>query len=241
MLKTAQLVPGTESPSGDGLTGALRCVIELPDGTRRAAVLKRGPFGEIAAEAFSACLLIRWGLPVPQPHLVHEDSSIAFASSDAGYPSLKRRLSLADLAPGPARAEAEKIAAAIAISLPSAPLAAAADEAIQNVDRNLGNILWDGASEAWIDHADALGNLRQPDANKLCAMSVISQTHAEFQRGAVAQALAIDRNAMYVAAQDMPAEIDGQAFATFVAARVTSLASTLLTRFPQPQDLLSGA
>lgn len=241
MLKTAQLVPGTESAAGDGLTGALRCVIELPDGSRRAAILKRGPLGEVAAEAYSACLLLRWGLPVPQPHIVHEAGGIAFASSDAGYPSLKRRLGLGDLPPGPARFEAEKIAAAIAVSLPSAPLAAAADEAIQNVDRNLGNILWDGASEAWIDHADALGNSRQPDANKLCAMSVMSQNNAEFQRSAVAHALTINRSAHDDAAAAMPAEFDGQALAAFVAARVNSLASALLTRFPQPQDLLSGA
>jgi hypothetical protein len=93
-IRTAQVLPGTEIPAGDGLTGALRCTLILPDGTQRAAILKRAPLGEVAAEAFAALLLRAWGLPVPEPFIVDEPEAPAFASADAGYPNLKQRLGL---------------------------------------------------------------------------------------------------------------------------------------------------
>ena len=88
------MIAGTETPSGDGLSGALRCTIVLPDGTRRAAILKRGPVSEIAAEAFAALVLRALGLPAPEPFFVNEKTGPSFASSDVGYPNLKQRLSL---------------------------------------------------------------------------------------------------------------------------------------------------
>jgi len=57
MILTAALLPGSETPAGDGSTGALRCTLVLPDASRRAAILKRGALGEVAAEVFSAVLL----------------------------------------------------------------------------------------------------------------------------------------------------------------------------------------
>ena len=38
----ANVINGTETPVGDGKTGAERCVIVLEDGSQRAAILKKG-------------------------------------------------------------------------------------------------------------------------------------------------------------------------------------------------------
>jgi hypothetical protein len=243
VIRTAQVLPGTEISAGDGITGALRCTLVLDDdGSRRAAVLKRVPLGEVAAEAFSAVLLRAWGLPVPEPFIVAESGELAFACADAGYPSLRQRLSLAQLAPGPARDAALAIGALLATGLPSAGLAAAADEAIDNRDRNLGNILWDGQAEAWIDHAYALGSapLGMADANKLCAMAVASGTYEALRTSAIGQALGLEHNAAHDAASELPPELSGVQLSAYVAGRLASLANRLLARFPAPQDLLSG-
>ena len=146
-LEVATLVAGSESPAGDGISGALRCVLKLPDKTRRAAVLKRVAMEEVLAEAFSALLLRAWQLPVPEPFLVDEAGTISFASSDVGYPNLKQSLGVTGLPAGPVRDAVVALAKSIATSLPTSPLAAACDEAIDNRDRNLGNILWDGRDE----------------------------------------------------------------------------------------------
>lgn len=64
-IELATVVRGSETPVGQGATGALRCVLTVPGGTKRAGILKRGSAGEVAAEAFSALLLRAWGLTVP--------------------------------------------------------------------------------------------------------------------------------------------------------------------------------
>ena len=172
-LQTATLIAGSETHAGDGLTGATRCVIVLPDGTLRRAILKRGSEDEIATEAFAALVLSAWGLAVPKPFLINEENGLAFASSDVGYPNLKQTLGLAGLPDGGAKKAAMQLAFRIVVDLPTTPLAAAADEAIDNRDRNLGNILWDGDVEAWIDHAISFGQHGNSysDCNKLCIMA----------------------------------------------------------------------
>jgi nucleotide-binding universal stress UspA family protein len=129
----------------------------------------------------------------------------------------------------------------IATTLPTSALAAAADEAIDNRDRNLGNILWDGRSEAWIDHAYALGQRAMADVNKLCAMAQTAGTADALRTGAVGQALALDRRAIAAAAMAMPASMGAQQLAALVSARIGSVAASLLSRFPAPDDLLSPA
>ena len=241
-IQTAEVLPGSESPAVEGSTGALRCTLVLADGTRRAAVLKRAPLAEVAAEAFSALLLRNWGLTVPEPFLVDETGALAFASADAGYPSLRQRLGVEAMPAGPQRDQAEMVGARIAAALSSAPLAAAADEAIENRDRNFGNILWDGAEAAWIDHAYSLG--QSPDrvgvGNKLCVMAVMAGSHEAFSTSAVAHALSLDRDAPHHAQYALPTVLHAVPLASFVAARLGLVASRLLARFPAPTDLLSG-
>lgn len=242
-LQIATLIPGTESPAGDGITGAMRCVIVLPDGSRRAAVIKRGPVGQVAAEAFSALVLAAWGLPVPEPFLINEAAGPAFASADVGYPNLKKRLSLDTLPDGPAKDAALRIAVQLAVQLPTTPLAVVADEAIDNRDRNLGNILWDGQSEAWIDHALALGEhpANYADRNKLCDMAQMVGEHERVKQAAVGQALVINQAALVSTSDAMPANLRDKDYAAYVAARLTNLAARVLDRFPKPADLLANA
>ncbi|RYG88731.1 MAG: hypothetical protein EON59_03495 [Alphaproteobacteria bacterium] len=242
-LQIATVIPGSESPAGDGLSGAMRCVIVLPDGSRRAAIIKRGPVGEIAAEAFGALVLTAWGLPVPEPFLVDEGGGPAFATADVGYPNLKKRLSLDALPDGPAKVAAQAIAVQLAVQLPSTPLAVVADEAIDNRDRNLGNILWDGQDEAWIDHALALGEHPHgyPDRNKLCDMAQMAGEHERVSRAAVGQALAISSNPLATASAALPATLQGRDHAAYVAARLNNLAARVLDRFPKPADLFNDA
>ena len=240
-LLTAELVAGSETPAGDGVSGALRCVIRLPDGTQRAAVLKRGPMEEVAAEVFSALLLRAWSLPVPDAFLVVDGTALSFGSADTGYPNLKQALGLSTLPPGPARDAAIAVAMVLATSLPTAPLAAACDEAIENRDRNLGNVLWDGQAEAWIDHAMSLGRGHgQPDQNKLCAMVAGKPDQERFSRAAIAQALLLDRAFPGDAEGVMAGTTAGtHGHAAFVANRLASLGNRLIARFPAAADLLS--
>ena len=241
-VHTAELVAGSETPAGDGVSGALRCVLRLSDRTHRAAILKRGPMDEVAAEVFAAVLLRAWSLPVPDAYLVTDGAVLSFGSADVGYPNLKQALGLNSLPPGPAREAALGIAMELAIMLPTAPLAAACDEAIENRDRNLGNVLWDGQSEAWIDHALALGRgQHQRDINKLCAMTAGKPEQERFTRAAIAQALLLDRAFPSETEDVMSATATGvHGHAAFVAARLASLGNRLVARFPAAADLLSN-
>jgi hypothetical protein len=241
-IHIAKILGGTETPAGDGVTGANRCVLLLQDGSKRTAVVKRGPIGQIAAEAFSALLLRQWKLTVPEPFLISESGQLAFASADNGYPNLKQSLGLDGLPEGAAKNAALQLAMTIACALPSTSLAMACDEAIDNRDRNLGNILWDGVTEAWIDHAFALGGgFAYPDNNKLCTMAITIGEHERLQRATIAQALLLERDKpqkVVLALSEHP--IPNEDLAKYVADRLSSLGNRLVARFPNSTDLLSG-
>lgn len=250
-LRCATLVPGTESPIGDGYTGALRCVIQLQDGAQLSAVIKRIPFQGVLAEAFSALLLRAWGLTVPEPFLVKEsDRLISFASADATYPSLKQRFGIAQLPDGPMKNALVASACAMVSALPQAPLAMMADEAIDNRDRNLGNILWDGKEETWIDHELALGLAQHhPDANKLALMITTANNVEAIKSSAIASWMMADRlkvpeasDAVAATASDLglaPQSIQMPDFSLLVSQRLAALGNRILSRFPTQQDLFS--
>lgn len=242
MIEFATVVPGSETPAGDGVTGARRCVLTIKNGRPVSAVIKRGPLKEVLAESFCAVLLTGWGLPVPTPYLVLEQTSLAFASADSSYPNLKHRFNIDVYTPGtPMWERAVRLAETIVCSLQTAPLAAVADEAIDNRDRNLGNVLWDGADEAWIDHAYALGNAPHlADANKLCNMAMDVQQTAPMAKSAIAQWTMLDRNQPAQAAAAMAPHMDATPWQVLVESRVATLGQRLLARFPKPADLLSN-
>lgn len=237
-LEVAAVVPGSETPTSDGITGALRCVLVTPSGARRAAIMKQGSVGEVAAESFCALLLRAWGLNTPDPYLIQLGSELAFGSADVGYPNLKQALGLDAVPAGPARSAAEQIAFQLAASFKATPAAIAADEAIGNRDRNLGNILWDGSEVAWIDHAMSLEAGRtQDDVNKLALMVLRTGNHEAVARSAVAHALSFDRGAITSAEDVVRPQLGSTGSADFVAARISDLANLVIKRFPSSHSL----
>lgn len=240
-LRYARLIPGSETPAGDGVTGAMRCVIEDDQGRKQAAVLKTGSLPEIAAEATASLLLSGWGLPVPQPYLVVRGHDLCFASADVGYPNLKKRLNFELVAPD-ARNAIEAHASKIVCGFRSASLATACDEAIDNRDRNFGNILWDGQDEFWIDHAYSFGVGNREDLNKLCLMAIAAGATDEVQRGALAASMAIDRALPKQVEENLHGTpVDMPELLAVVTQKLRNIGSLLLARFPQPIDLFGQA
>lgn len=235
-IQTAAIVVGSETPEGDGLTGAMRCVLKLPDDSLRAAILKRLPLPGVIAEAFCALLLRGWGLKVPEPFLVQEAGLVSFASADAAYPSLKQRFGIGALPDGDLKSQMIALACNIVVNLAQTPLALVADEAIDNRDRNLGNVLWDGTEAAWIDHERTLGLIPDDaDQNKLATMACAVGAHEAMSTSALATWFALPRDRVVEAG----AVINAPAHAAFVADRMASLGNRILNRFPAPNDLLS--
>lgn len=239
-LAWATLVEGSETPAGDGITGALRCVIEIEDGEQVAAVLKRDTPDVVFAEALCGVLLAKWGLRVPAPYLVSEPGRISFASADVGYPNLKKALGLDSQTLSTEEAnELTKLAFDVVMSFPTTSLAIALDEAIDNRDRNLGNILWDGSEEAWIDHAFALGNgAAMSDRNILCEIATFNGLAEQTSQAAIARWTSLDRDLVADAAGEIGPLHDCAAWQALILQRLDGLGMRILARFPQPHDLL---
>jgi hypothetical protein len=239
-VQWATVVPGSESPLDEGTSGAIRCVLVLPDQSLSAAVLKRDPPELVFAEILAAFILRAWSLPVPDPYLVREGPSVWYASADAGYPNLKKRVGLESFPEGSqARSAAFSLACQLAKSLPTAPLAAAADEAIDNRDSNLGNILWDGSQEMWIDHALALGNGEdvEGDKNKLCEIAVFTGDHSEFMASAISHWTSFDRGVIAEQSMKLNGIYDTSAWQALIGNRLAELGMRLVRRFPAPPGL----
>ena len=237
VIQWGTVVSGSETKVGIGVSGALRCALRV-EGSIISAILKRGNSAEILAESFSAILLRGWGLPVPTPYLVNESEGIAFASAEQSYPNLSQKIGLDEIPPGSAAATAaSRLAHKLVSQLPTAPLAIVADEAIANPDRNLGNILWDGVDEQWIDHAYAFATCPVP--NKLTEMITDSGAHEAIRSAAIAHWLSVDRNSVGKACQAIPEELNAGNHAQFVSKQLSTLGNRILARFPQPDDLLT--
>jgi len=237
----ATVVPGTEMPVGQGASGAVRCILAIEGQSHVAAILKRDPLPLVIAEAFCALLLRGWGVPVPDPYLVREANGIAFASADVTYPNLGQKLGVDQLREGsPEHQAALRVAMRLAVQLDTAPLVAAADEAINNRDRNLGNILWDGSKEAWIDHALSLGNAPDhEDLNKLCLMALYAGAADEMRAAATARSFAMNRQMPSSVREDLLSVVDTNGHVEFIAGRLSQLAMHILARFPEPSGLFS--
>lgn len=240
MIQWGEVITGTETEVGIGVSGVTRCSIRV-NGRAQGAILKRGPQSEILAEAFAAMLLRRWGLPVPTPYLVDEPGGLAFASAEQSYPNLAQRMGLDDFPAGsPASDAAHLIAYRVIAELPTTPLALVADEAICNPDRNVGNILWDGIDEQWIDHAYAFV-FDSPVPNRLVEMTNQAGKGDDIRTAAIAAWLGLDRDAPSATIETLPPTLDAGNHAQYVSQQLSQLGNRLLARFPQPDDLLSGA
>jgi hypothetical protein len=133
----------------------------------------------------------------------------------------------------------EREGAKLVAGFAETPLALAADEAVNNRDRHLGNILWDGAATAWIDHDQSFGMGSTEDANKLAILSVMSGDHSRVQKAAVAIALTLADVAIREAERACGSMPEATSFANQVSGRLTTLAATVLKRFPSPPDLFA--
>lgn len=240
-LPVVDLIAGTETPVGTGVTGAQRALVRFPDGNVRAAIVKRMEPRAVAAECFCSLLLRRWGLNVPEPAIVGSPP-MAFACIDVSYPNLLQRVGWSTTLPPQVRAVLEQAAARLVASFTQTPLALAADEAIKNLDRNLGNILWNGSEVAWIDHERAVGACRDPmaDVNKLAGLAVMSGDHDRIAAAAVAASFTLSASAVEDAERVCSVHTDAAGFSAVVSDKLRHLANAVLARFPQPHDLLEG-
>ena len=236
-LPVVAVVSGTETPIGEGKTKPIRCLVRFEDKSIKAAVVKHLSPQGVAAEAFAALLLRGWGLNVPEPAIVTQPV-LAFASLDTGYPNLKQRLGWSESFPPQVKAVLETSGVRLVAGFLDTPRALAADEAIDNRDRNLGNILWDGSNAAWIDHERALGVVADADVNKLVLMVLAAGDHKGVEAAAVAIALSLGPQVVADADADC-ALLDVSGFAQKVTSRLGPLATKVLQRFPQPNDLFA--
>jgi hypothetical protein len=185
----------------------------------------------VAAEAFCALLLRGWGLSVPEPALVN--SPLAFASMDTSYPNMKQQIGWSDNLPPAVQSVLAKRGAELVSQFTETPLAVAADEAIENRDRHLGNILWDGANVAWIDHERTLGVVPMTDANKLAVLATMSANAQNVQKTAAAIALTLAPSCVLDARIAAANFVQSEAFADRVSAKLSTLSAAVLKRFPQ--------
>lgn len=205
---------------------------------RRAIVKNLSPQG-VAAEVFCALLLRAWGLTVPEPAIVA--SPMAFASMDTGYPNMKQRIGWSDSLPAAVSSALQARGAELVSHFSETPLALAVDEAIENRDRNLGNILWDGENVAWVDHERALGVIPMQDTNILAVMAQMSSNAENVRSAAVAISLTLAQTAVKQAEAECSGHVDAIAFVTAVSTKLKGLAQAVLNRFPTPPDLLQAA
>lgn len=232
-LRVGTVIAGSEAPTDEGVTGSVFAVIRV-DGHLHRAILKRLPVDGVLAECFCGMLLRAYGLPCPEPILIRENKTLAFASLEVNYPSLKRRLGWDDRYPEHIKEILARAGSAIVCSWPDAPLALAIDEWIANADRNLGNFLWDGESHAYIDHERTLERVEH-NKNNMVDMAVLADQAGPMQNGAVTAALMLDRASL--TAITASEDIDFSGLLVYVEARLSGLAAQILKRFPQPQDL----
>ena len=167
---------------------------------------------------------------------------MAFACIDVSYPNLLQRVGWSSSLPPQVRAVLEQAASRLVAGFAQMPLALAADEAIKNLDRNLGNILWNGSEVAWIDHERALGASSEPmaDMNKLAGLALMSGEHDRIAAAAVTASFTLSARAVDEAERICSAHTDTTGFSNVVSERLQHLGNAVLARFPSPSDLLEG-
>lgn len=239
-VREALIIRGTETKTNEGINHSLRALVRV-DGNEQAvaAYVKSLDARGCSAEIFCSLLCRHWGLDVPEVAIVR-DTKYTIASLDTGYPNLKQRIGWSDSLPEDVKNELTKIGAELVSSFDSTPTALAIDEAINNRDRNLGNILWDGANVAWIDHERSLGFAGTEDLNKLVSLVTMTGQTERIQRAALAIALTLTDQPVKALATGLAGVDNSEEFRDFILGRLPRLANMVIERFPRPCDLLSG-
>lgn len=236
------LLNGTKQIIGDGNSQPFRALVRNKlDGEIFSVICKKIPQQKIAAECFAALILREWGISTPEPCIVDDEGEFFYGSRDATYPNLKQRMNWDDKLSDPVKEQLIRIAAKIIATWSETGTVIAADEAIANFDRHIGQILWDGGDPVWVDHDQSLGVADDfmPNANKLASLLVACDVHLEILPRAIAQSFTFSNACLNVAESELDSLEYG--FADFVADRLPALATKVLARFPQPKDLLQVA
>lgn len=243
MILRGRLIPDSETPLDDGKTRPppMRAKVKLVDGRAVQAIIKRLSPRETAVECYCAELFALWGLPIPPIALIDDGDALVFASLDTGYPSLKKRFGISDTQDKPEQARRAMAAGHVIKHWEELPTVIAADEAINNRDRNIGNILWDGETRSYIDHAGSLAT-GTSGINVLAGLMHAIGESNRIERAAVASCFVLTEQAIIKATEDMPGtwlEYKDE-FSNFVAGRLPQLANKVIACFPKiQQDLLS--
>lgn len=125
-------------------------------------------------------------------------------------------------------------AARVIAALLDTPLALAIDEAIENRDRNIGNVLWDGAQATWIDHERSLGLApNMADRNMLAEISIVGGSVITIQRAAVEAAMQLTHQVLPVlcATGVCSGVYETESHSNFVTDRLADLAMRVLKTF----------
>jgi hypothetical protein len=151
-LATLLAPPARVSPKNSGLSPLWKGCIWLADGSAIKAYIKKIPCHELLAEVVCALIGKALDLPIPRPYLVRDEKNFTgngglplFAMEDAEHPSLNQTL----------RQGRSKVVYDRLIAWDLVRNAAIFDEWIANVDRNEGNLLFDGEKFTLIDHGKA--------------------------------------------------------------------------------------
>lgn len=236
-IARAVLIKGSEIYLDEGRNKPFRASVRIGSERPFSAIIKKLQLQQIIAECYAAILLKAWGIPVPTPLIVMNDTEIYFGSTEE-YPSLKQRLQFSDDMPSDIQQALIRLACEIVSGFEETPKAIVADEAIDNRDRNIANILWDGISPTFIDHEGAFGLQEEDeDANKLAKMTIFANKHADVSVKAVAASLTWGMpnfSDLSVCSKN-----DAIKLSDFVSFRISTIASRVLNRFPQPTDLFS--
>ncbi|WP_312283509.1 HipA family kinase [Candidatus Igneacidithiobacillus taiwanensis] len=192
MIRTGEIVPGTETPAGEGITAPFYCVAAV-DGERVRVVGKRIPLEDVERECICAVVMESWGIMVPEPLILRDPAdALCFGSLHAGYPNLKKQLAIADGLTPEQKDILITVASHIICAWEDAPRALVADEITENGDRNLGNFLWGGGQDHYyIDHERALGGAPF-ERNLMVEYAIRSGRQEEIKRSSVEFARSVE-------------------------------------------------
>lgn len=247
MIRLGTLLPGA-TPIGVGTTAPLKGFAWMSDATQESVVVKKVPVAALAAEVFCAALGRAAELPIPEPVIIKDQEAdrFLFGSVYQAYPNLLQRFQFDS---STISDEQLKLVGARVMQWTKICDVIGFDEWINNVDRNLQNILWDGYDEfVLIDHGQTLGTAPSgvPDENKLIKLALHSlmpssaavdnlktrvlNAALEFEPGFANEAA----EALY-SAPVFGASKACAGYLNFVAHRLPILANLLIGRFPTNQ------
>ena len=241
-----ELVEGTERNGPEGGTNPKNCLVRMADGTLQKAILKRLDEQSLAAEIIGAHLLRHWGLQVPDPFIVKmPNGDLAFGSKEEPYPSLYQHIGMDDEEINPSViGDLRERAAALVFSHKQSTIAIAADEAISNFDRHIGNILWNGSSISWIDHEKCFFLSKENDANRLVALAGLLGSHEEIKASSIKSASLIAKSNPPSFTEDFTGYLSRLDY-NKVMSNLYSLADRVRRRFPtsrgESMELFKGS